>query len=93
MADDIIEIFEIGLILRLVENGIEEKKAESIVSGYFEEAREDYGGVRVMLKRGYQKFRPAVIKKIKNEFNGRNGAEIRRRYKMSRTHFYRVISK
>lgn len=93
MADDIIEIFEIGLTLRLVENGIDETKATGIVADYFEEARETYGGVRVMLKRGYQRYPPSVIRKIRNEFNGRNGDALRRRYGMSRTHFYRTIRK
>ena len=93
MADDIVEIFEIGLILRMIEEGIEEQKATGIVSGYFAEQRESYGGVRHMIKRGYHKYPPAVIRKVKAEFNGRNGEEIRRKYGLSRTHFYRTVGK
>ena len=93
MADDIVEIFEIGLTLRMIEEGIDETKAAGITSSYFSEQRDAYGGVRHMIKRGYHKYPPAVIRKIKAEFNGRNGDQIRRRYGMSRTHFYRVIGK
>lgn len=94
MADDIIEIIEIGIILRLVEKtGMEKKTATKLVGDYFEEFREGYGGVRHMVRRGYRRFPPALIRKIKNQYTGRNEIELRRLYDMSRTSFYRHIKK
>ena len=94
MSDDIIEIIEIGLILRLVENGgLPRETANKIVMDYFEEFREGYGGVRHMVRRGYRRFSPALIRKIKKLYTGRNEAELRERFQMSRTTFYRHIKK
>jgi len=93
MADDILTIWENGLILRMIENGIDETKATGIVTTYFAEQREYYLSERFTVKRGYNKFDPRTIKRIKAEYNGRNGQQLRERHGMSRTHFYRTIAK
>lgn len=94
MADDIVEIWEVGLILKFREAGdVTPDQAEALIVDHGEMFRESYGGVRHMIKRGYTRYPPKVIRKIKKEFNGRNGESLRRRYGMSRTHFYRTIKK
>jgi hypothetical protein len=94
VSDDIVEIIEIGLILRLVENGgMEVEKATKLVGTYFEDFREGYGGVRHMVRRGYRRYPPALIRKIKRQYTGRNEKELRELYGMSRTTFYRQIKK
>lgn len=94
MDDDILEIYEIGLILRLIEDlDIDRDRANIIVSGYTEEFREGYGGVRHMIRRRYRRFPPALIRKIKKLYTGRNEIELRELYGMSRTTFWRLIKK
>jgi Mor family transcriptional regulator len=93
MADDILEIIEIGLAVRLVEMGVERDAAERAVGDFIEETRESYGGLRYMIKRGYKKYSPRVISRIKKEYTGRNEAQLRARYGMSRTAFYNHIRK
>ena len=94
MQDDIVEILEIGLTLRLVESGgMEREKAAKLVTEYFEEFREGYGGVRHMVRRGYRRYPPALIRKIKRQYTGRNEKELCNLYGMSRTTFYRHIKK
>ena len=93
MADDILEIIELGLTLRLVEKGIEQRRAERIVGDYIEELRESYGGARYSVKRGYRKYSPAMIVRIRSQYNGRNAEQLRARYGMSRSSFHRLIQK
>lgn len=94
MSDDIIEIIEIGLTLRLVESGaVDREKVDKVMRAYFEEFREGYGGVRHMVRRGYRRFSPALIRKVKKLYTGRNEEELRARFGMSRTTFYRHIKK
>lgn len=93
MAEDILEIIEIGLTLRLREMGIAADPAADLVTGFIADIRDAYGGERYQIKRGYRRYSPALIRRCKKEYTGRNETELRSRYGLSRSSFYRLIRK
>lgn len=93
MAEDILDIIEIGLTLRLREMGIAEDPAADLVTGFIDDIRDAYGGDRYQIKRGYRRYSPALVRKCKQEYTGRNESQLRARYGLSRSSFYRLIRK
>lgn len=93
-GDDILSVIETGIILKLIEEevcGLE--RAAEVVGSYIDEARDSYGGVRYMFRRGYRRFSPKVVRTIRNEYNGRNMKKLCKKYGMSRTTFYSRVLK
>lgn len=92
MADDILDVLEVGLILHLRDRKIiEHESGERAVIEFMQEIRDSYGGQRCWIKRKYRKYPPRVVEQIKSEFNGRNGKELRAKYGMSNSVFYHHI--
>jgi Mor family transcriptional regulator len=92
VAIDIIEVIEIGMILRLVESGkMDRPTAEKLVIEFTNEIKEGYGSDAYFIKRGFRSFPPSLVAQIKARYTGRNDAEIQKIYNMSRSTFYRLI--
>ena len=93
MAEDILDVIEIGLTLKLRSIGIEPDPAARLVTSFIEEVRESYGGSRYQIKRGYRRYSPEIIQRVKSEYTGRNEQQLRSQYGLSRSSFYRLIRK
>ena len=93
MGEDILDEIKIGLILRLRALGVADDPAEKMIESFVSEMRENYGGARYQIKRGYRRYSPRVIRKVKREYTGRNETILRARYGLSRSSFYRLIRK
>ena len=93
MADDIIEVLEIGLSLHLVNSGMSKNEADNCLKCFFEKFRDSYGGASYFVKQGYRRYPPSLIRDIKSAYNGRNEKELCAAHGMSRTTFYRKIKK
>lgn len=94
MAEDILEVIEIGLTLRLIEKlGIEKADADLLVSEFIADTRENYGPGRYSIKRGYRRYSPTVVARVRAEYTGRNEDQLRARYGLSRSSFYRLVRK
>ena len=92
MAIDIMDVIETGLVLRLVERGIMDKAAAEVLIGeWCAELCAGYGSDAYFIKRGFRQWSPALIKKIKKRYTGKNDLEIQQIYGMSRATFYRLI--
>ena len=92
--DDIIDILEVGITVALIDRGqLPPDTAKKIVGDYFNEIRENYGGERYMLRRGYRRYSPAMKRRIAAEFNGKNSKQLIDRYGVSKSTFYQIIRK
>ncbi len=93
MSDDILEIIEVGLTLKLRETCLSDDDAADLVGEFIQDLRESYGGERYQIKRGYRSWSPRLVARIRNQFTGRNERELMARYRMPRSTFYRLIKK
>jgi len=97
LDDDIIEVWQNGLILRLRERlagDYDDNEAERVIRDYFDEQREVYGGNAVWLYRGCRtKHRPAQIRLIQAEYNGRNQSYLIKKYGISKSTLRRYLKK
>lgn len=95
LDDDIIEVWQNGLILRLRERlAGEHQTIEHTVRDYFAEQREVYGGNSVWLYRGCRtKHRPAQIQQIQHLYDGTNAGYLIKRFGISRSTLRRYLKK
>ena len=95
MAEDILDVIEVGLTIKLIDSGkLDPETAKNLVTEFVAETRDAYGGAPWMVKRGYRKFSPAVIEEMRERHAaGEHIASLCDRFGMGRTTFYEKVLK